>query len=80
MKENATVSGVSTRVAQIDGGQSVGLTGLVTKSPGSPFPLPRRAVPTAHATLYRASEILYWKITAVYHIGDSTADSGNRAQ
>ena len=30
----------------------------------------RRAVPTALVTPHRASEILYWKIIAVYYIED----------
>lgn len=35
------MSGVSTRVAQTDGGQSVGLTGLVTNTHQAPHPHPR---------------------------------------
>lgn len=61
------VPGVSTKgVAQITGGQSMGVTGPATNTHQVPLPPPkRRAVPTALVRPCRACEILYWKITAV---------------
>lgn len=61
-------------------GKGRGVTGPTANTHRS-LPTPkRRAVPTALVTPHRASEILYWKIIAVYYIEDLTrVNSENRA-